>query len=242
MSEWRHGEPTLALSGGDVHVWRVDLGGESGTPTARRAALLSPDERARADRFRLERDRRRFVLARSAARLVLAAYLDAPPEALRFDYGPRGKPSLAPPFSPLAFNVSHSDDLALIAVRERGPLGVDIERVRPDIGGDEIAERFFCPAERAWLRALAPAHRPEGFFCLWTRKESYIKGLGEGVWHELTSFDVSQSPPDPVRQGAGAQTSHPWFVHDLAPGDGFRAALAVEGSGGRVLTWQMSAT
>ncbi len=170
--------------------------------------------------------------------MILGDYLGVAPDLLRFDYGPHGKPALAPNFYALSFNVSHSDDLALIAVREAGALGVDVERVRPDIGGDEIAARFFCPAERAWLNSLPREHRSVGFFCLWTRKEAYIKGLGSGLWHDLNAFDVSQSPPHPVLHRDPDNAVPQWYVHDLAPGDGYRAALAVEGPGGQVRLWQ----
>lgn len=222
------------LGCGDIHVWRVSLAGDEALCAAR-AALLSPDERARADRFRLARDRRRSILARSALRLILADYLSAVPDALCFAYGPHGKPALSGAFAPLSFNVSHSDDLALIAVSEGGSVGVDIERIRADVEGSEIAERFFCPAERAWLQSLPRAHRPDGFFTLWTRKEAYIKARGSGLWHDLQAFDVSQSPPLAVKMDdRGSETS--WYIQDLTLEAGFAGALAVEGVIGRILS------
>lgn len=224
------------LGSGDIHVWRVSLEGEEALCAARES-LLSPDERARADRFRMARDRRRSILARSALRIILARSLNVEPSALRFEYGPHGKPALSGPAAPLSFNVSHSDDLALIAVREGGPIGVDIERIRADMGGDEIAERFFCPAERAWLLSLPSDQRPDGFFTLWTRKEAYIKARGSGLWHDLHAFDVSQSPPLPV-QGTG--TEQRWFICDLPLETDYAAALAGEGPITGVMLRQLS--
>lgn len=183
----------------------------------------------------MARDRHRYVRARGALRTILGTYLNAAPTDLRFDYGPHGKPGLSSSFAPLSFNVSHSEDLALIAVRRGGPLGVDVECVRGD-GGLEIAERFFCPAERAWLLALPREQRPEGFFIVWTRKEAYIKARGSGLWHDLAGFDVSQAPSRPVRHTNADGQTGPWFVQDLAPGPGYAAALAVEGGAGRVRT------
>lgn len=182
----------------------------------------------------MERDRNRYIRARGALRLLLGDCLGAAPESLRFAYGPLGKPALAAPAIPLHFNVSHAGDLALIAVCQGRPVGVDVEQIRLDYGGEAIAERFFSPGERAWLLRLPPSQQTTGFFRLWTRKEAYLKARGEGIWRDLAGFDVSQSPPEPVWPDGA------WFLHDLAPAPGYCAAVAVEGPFGPVRTWGYS--
>ncbi len=222
------------LTPGTVQVWRVFLE-TSGERLSVADDLLSPDERARAARFRRPQDARRFCRARVALRVILGQALGEDPAGLRFDYGPQGKPVLATDSS-LAFNVSHSGELALVALCLGGEVGVDIERVRDDFSGDAIAERFFCAAELSWLRGLPADRRQDGFFRLWTRKEAFLKARGEGIWHELDRFDVSPSPPQPIVVPGAEETL--WYVHDLDPGGGCRAALAVEGCINDITTWQ----
>ena len=152
-------------------------------------ALLSQDERARAERFHFARDRSRFILGRAALRQVLAARTGEAPERLRFIYGDRGKPSLAE--SGLAFNASGSQGLVAVAVAERGALGVDVERPRPNADWPAIARRFFAPLEQEELFALPEAHQEEGFLRLWTLKEAVIKFTGRGLGQGLESFAVS---------------------------------------------------
>ena len=221
----------------EVHVWRVPLDAPA-SEVAHHAALLTADERARAERFFFDVHRRRFTVARGALRRVLGRYLDARPEALRFDYGPQGKPSLRRPAgTSLRFNVSHSGALALIAVTAERALGVDVERVDPKRAAVNIAERFFAPEEVAVFRSLPPEQREEGFFNAWTRKEAYMKATGRGLTLGLDRFVVT------LRPGAAAALVstawHPpdaarWTMRALDPGPGYAAALAVEGDAWRL--------
>ena len=139
----------------------------------------SGNERERAARFHFQKDRDHFVAARGILRLILGHYLDQPPEQLRFSYGPFGKPSLAGEADgqQLQFNVSHARGLALYAFARGRALGIDIEYVRADLAGDEIAERFFSRQEVSALRALPENARTHAFFNCWTRKEAYM-----GLW------------------------------------------------------------
>jgi 4'-phosphopantetheinyl transferase len=133
------------------------------------AMLLSTDERVRAARFRLARDRRRFIVARATLRRLLAARLSSRPESIELAYGPHGKPRLRA--GELRFNVSHSEDLALYAFSRRREVGVDIEAVREVPEADRIAPDWFSPAD----------YRRFGFLGCWTRREALAKGLGRGV-------------------------------------------------------------
>ena len=167
------------LGQGRVHVWTVALDGPAERP-GRLGACLSPDETTRARRFHFEVHRRRFTVARGALRHLLGAYLRRSPESLVFRYGHRGKPEL-PEAPELSFNLSHSEERALLAVSHVAALGVDIERLRPMDDMEAIARRFFSPPEHAALMALAPGERVAGFFRCWTRKEAYLKAVGEGL-------------------------------------------------------------
>lgn len=150
--------------------------------------VLAADEFERAARFRFERDRARFVARRAQLRHVLASYTDCPPQALRFTVGRFGKPALVE-HRHLAFSTSSSGDDAVVAVGAvgSGELGVDLERVGPHSGpGDlrDVAERFFAAGEIGQLRS------PADFYRCWSRKEAYVKAIGQGLSFPLDSFAV----------------------------------------------------
>jgi 4'-phosphopantetheinyl transferase len=184
----------------DVDVWATAL---DRAPAAleRLRAILTDEETARAARFHFARDARRFVVARATLREVLAAYLGVVPRDVRFAYGPRDKPALAPPLdaSGVQFNVSHSGEIALYAVALHRRVGVDVEQVRALDDLTALARRNFSPAECAALFALPAAQYPLAFFACWTRKEAYIKALGDGLSHPLDAFTVSFAAGAPAR-------------------------------------------
>lgn len=183
----------------DLDLWRVDLEATA-EAESRWQALLSEDEKARAQRFHFDRDRRHFSAARGLLRIVLAGYLGAQPQALRFRYLEKGKPELAEPSgaSALTFNVSHSGGVALFGVTQGRPVGVDVEKIREDFDTEAIARRFFSAREQEQLAALPQDQRHRAFFRCWTLKESFIKALGEGLSHPLHQFDVTLDSQSPI--------------------------------------------
>ena len=160
---------------------------------------LSPDERERADRFVFARDRDRFVAGRAFLRLLLAQYLGCEPRALRFRYGPNGKPALADERSDLHFNLAHSGALAVCALARGSELGVDLERLRPIRDAEGVVRSAFSPREVARLESLPETARLRAFYEGWTRKEAFLKALGHGLARPLDSFDVTLGPGEPPR-------------------------------------------
>lgn len=159
--DWRTASAPPPWTPATGHLWRIDLRGASQTLETWRA-YLSPDEAARADRFTSPRESRRFIVARGALRAILARYLGVAPADLRFEYGPAGKPRLAgPPTSP-RFNLSHCEDMAIVAVSPDVDVGVDLERVRFRAAALDIAERYWTPEELAACRFVRAQIRPEG--------------------------------------------------------------------------------
>jgi 4'-phosphopantetheinyl transferase len=151
-----------------ANTWPVDLW----TIPLRepRPALLSEDEAERASRFRFEEDRVRWTRARSALRTILSRYAGDAPEALRFVYGAHGKPALSLA-ADIEFNLSHAGDWALIAVAKSVPVGVDIERRRPNI---DMA---------ALLRRLGETVLPDtDLYKAWTRREARSKAAGGALF------------------------------------------------------------
>lgn len=206
-----------------VHVWRVDLDADA-RPDAEREALCSPEEGARAALYATSLLRRRFKARRAALRTILGRYLAVAPADLRFAAGVSGKPALAGPAaaSDIRFNASGSGRLALVAVTRSREVGVDIEKVRPDIDMERIARQFFTPADAHLLRSLEPAARIETFFNCWCRTEALLKAAGVGLGAE----PGLSAPPEEL----GA-----WSVSSIDIDPGFVAALAVEGPVGRIV-------
>lgn len=212
-----------------AHVWRVPL---RSLDARELHDLLSPDEQARAARFLRDRDAHAYVVAHGTLRRVLARYHGATPNALTFIAGPFGKPALDAPESKLEFNLSHSGDLALIAVSRRGSVGVDVERWDRHIEHLDLAEHFFSPAERTALRLLEHELEAttEGFFNAWTRKEAYLKATGEGITHGLHHFDVSLTPGEPAMLLADRRdplATSRWRLSAIAPGVDYAGAIVV---------------
>jgi 4'-phosphopantetheinyl transferase len=230
------------MDGDDVHVWRIDLK-QTESNTRSLARLLNEDETSRAGRFYFPKHRDRFIVARGVLRLILGRYLEADPAQLRFSYSPYGKPSLRGKYSAseLQFNLAHSHEAAVYAFTLRRQIGIDIEYMRADTSGDEIAERFFAATEVAALLALPPEQRTAAFFNCWTRKEAYIKARGEGLSFPLGDFAVSLAPGEPAALlsvvGAPQETSR-WSLRELTPGVGYVAAIAVEGHQWRLKHWE----
>jgi 4'-phosphopantetheinyl transferase len=215
---------------------RLDVGEAE---RARLSAWLSADERARAERFRFDRDRHRFVACRARLRELLGGSLEVAPEQVAFDYGPHGKPVLAGKLgaSGLRFNLSHAGERAAVALAYGCEVGVDIEQVGALPDAAQLAERFFAAAEIRALRELEPTDRIAGFFRCWTRKEAYLKALGDGLGRPLDGFAVSVGADEPARLvhvSGDPRESDRWTLHALAPDAAFVGAVAVEGRGSRL--------
>jgi len=197
--------------------------------------LLSADEVARAERFRFERDRDRYVVGRASLRRLLGSYLDASPESLRFSYSRHRKPALSEPRTSLSFNLSHSDDLALYAVCLDAEIGIDIERFRPEPSRDRVPEHFFSPGEVETLRSLTEAAQSAAFLRCWTRKEAFLKARGDGLTLQLDSFDVTLTDhehPRLLRTAWDPDEAASWSLHDLTGSfPGYVASMAVRGTG-----------
>ena len=220
----------LQLQSNEVHIWLADLDQHSADSLK---SLLAEDEIVRAERFHFEKDRRHYTVARAWLRKLLAAYLGTTARELRFNYAEKGKPSLeGAENSLLNFNLAHSHGKGIYAFSRGRELGIDLEFLREDFGGEEIAERFFSPGEIAALRSVPADLTKQAFFNCWTRKEAYIKARGEGLSMPLDVFDVSLAPGEPaalLRNHKEPAEVGRWSMQSLSVADGYVAALVVEG-------------
>jgi 4'-phosphopantetheinyl transferase len=203
----------------------------SHTEIAEFASLLSPTEIDRAQRFRFPALSERFVADHGRLRLLLAAYLEADPQGLRFAENEQGKPRLLHgPDCRLRFNMSHTRGLTMIALCLDAELGVDIEAVRQVEDRDDIAAMYFSSSESLALGAYPEPERDAAFLRCWTRKEAYMKARGEGLSLPLDQFAVSLSVQKAALVSCDWDEQEPrrWMLEHLEPGPGYIGALAVE--------------
>jgi len=216
----------------EVHVWRIDLAAGAGSPTA--ATLLSSDERERAARLLCEHKRARFIAGRSALRRLLGNYLGAAPQTLVFRYGPHGKPALVTGASEtvLTFNFSHSEDLALLAVTTDREIGIDIEYRHRDISVAPFARHILSENEAAALQRLPEEQHQQALLTAWTRKEAYVKALGEGLARSLKSFSAGIADDEPAvrRLEDASGEPHTWKFTPLVVHPDYLACVAAPGS------------
>lgn len=230
----------LTLGADEVHLWHAALDAHS---VAGLQPLLSEDEILRSHRFHFAQDRNHFTVARGLLRKLLSTYLGIDPNQLRLLYGEKGKPFLAESHtSPISFNLAHSGGLAIYAFSQSRELGVDLEFIREDLAGEEIAERFFSRREIGALQTLPVELRKHAFFNCWTRKEAYIKARGEGLSMPLDQFDVSLAPGEPaalLKNHADEAEVARWEMRSIPVAPGYVAALVVEGHDWKLKTFSL---
>jgi len=222
--------PSLPADG-EVHVWSCDLH----HMPADGAAWLDAGERQRAQRLQHDVHRRRFIAAHAWMRRILGLYLRQPPQSLRWATGPLGKPALASaaPIAALHFNLSHTEDKALLAVSRTAAVGIDIEAIRPCVADAALRCAVLTASEHEALLRLPGTEHDAAFYRCWTRKEAWLKALGLGLSIEPCTLHVGLA-------AACQRVRWPGMPHALtltalpAPA-GHAAALAVEGGLRRVV-------
>ena len=227
------GIEVAALGQDDVHVRIASL-------DCRQSELkffestLAEDEINRAKRFHFQKDRERFVAGRGLLRVILSSYAGVPPGEIIFTYGSHGKPGLPRQDGrpAIEFNLAHSGGTAIYAITQDRPVGVDIESMKDEFPLESVAEHFFSTVEVAALRSLPKHLRRIAFFKCWTRKEAFIKALGDGLSCPLSDFDVSLMPGEPARllqvRRASEEASR-WCMEDIESVPGCAGALVVAG-------------
>ena len=243
--DWPVSNRPPSLSENDVHVWAAAL---DVAPDVRYklAKILADEERQRAERFKFDKHRNRFIAARGFMRVMLGRYLQSAPEQIEFAYSDRGKPMLSQGFADtLQFNLAHSGDLALLAISPNGPIGVDVECIRTIKDADGLVARFFSSRENALFQKLSDDQKPGAFFNLWTRKEALLKATGEGIAGPLSEVEVSFLPGEPARLlaiGGDPEKAAQWTLRELKPAAGFIGALAAPSRDIHLREWRFSDT
>lgn len=212
-----------------VHIWAIPTKVPSAV-VAECEKYLTPEEVTRAAHFGLDGPRHTFIVARGFLRSLLGKYLAADPRGISIAYTSKGKPVL-PLETRINFNVTHSCAMAAIAFALDCRIGIDLEEIRPLPGLEDIAKRFFCSAEAAEILSCLARERECSFFRCWTRKEAYIKAVGEGLHIPLNSFRVTVKPNDSasfIHLGGDAKAAEAWTLHDINLASDCAAAVAYE--------------
>jgi 4'-phosphopantetheinyl transferase len=236
---WSPAAPGKPLQANEVHIWRAHLDLDSPIQDLQ-SASLSLEERERAARFAFDKDRKQFILTRMILRQLLGGYLGESPGRVLIETLKYGKPTLtaAAKIPSLRFNLSHSHGLALFAFSLEQEIGVDLEMIRPPVALDGIENIYFSAREREELAALPSELRAEGFFLGWTRKEAYVKALGEGLLSAPEAAEVSLTP-DRVSSLCSSDRQR-WSLYSLCPEAGFVGAFVVEGRNHLIRYWNLN--
>lgn len=219
----------------EIHIWSANL---VITPEQEnnKMALLSMDEREKALRFHFPIHRQRYIAARSTLREILSFYLTSAPQDIVFSYSKNEKPLLLiPRESPLQFNLSHSDDLAIYALTLHHPIGIDVEKIKESYHPG-IAERFFSSQENNELMRLPVKDRIIGFYRIWSRKEAIIKATGKGLSTPLSAFSVSATDK---YETIVLNQDERWSLFPLFIQNGYQAAVATYQSVKKIRYWSL---
>lgn len=224
--------PDAPPSGNELQVWGMTLS-DPPLPVAELREYLSADEIARVERLRQSRDRDRAIIARGGLRAILGTQLGVHPASLAFRYSEKGKPALdmGEDHPPVSFSVSHSGEWVLIAVAAEHRVGADVEALRPIPGFGQIVDRYFAPVECAAIGGVPEERRLDAFFCCWTRKEAYVKALGDGISFGFSRFAVAVDADDTpaiLEIEGSADAAAGWTVWSGEPAPGYAAAVAID--------------
>lgn len=153
-------------------------------------SVLSAEEQEKAKKFHLLDDQKKYVISHGVMRQLLASYIPCNPRDIRYHFNAFGKPELAFPSEQIYFNLSHSEQLAALAVAS-SPVGVDIEQVKPLDDYLSLTRHFLSANEHKYFEQLAVIDQQIAFYRAWTRKEAYIKVIGMGLSYPIEQVTIS---------------------------------------------------
>jgi 4'-phosphopantetheinyl transferase len=220
---------TLPAPDSAIALWLCPLDCSSDESRALERTL-SPAEIERADRFGTPALRSRWVAGRAALRRLLGATLGVDPAAVQLRRGTRGRPEIAAEHA-LDFNVSHTDNVALIGIAAGLPpgarIGVDVEREDRAVNADGLARKFMSARERAAMAPLDEEARRRHFLRLWTCKEAMSKATGDALSAPFRDIDVSLDRGPHLLAGPPPYVTGRWRLVSAAVPAGLIATIAI---------------
>jgi 4'-phosphopantetheinyl transferase len=175
-------------------------------------------------------------------RKALSHVLNQSPADFKFDYTKARKPFLSEKLNgqDISFNVSHSHGQALVAISPGRQLGIDIEKIRPDVDYEKLAKRFFSAAEHEALMHCPVEDQVRAFFATWTRKEAFVKAVGKGIAFGLSEFDVNIDPREPPKMQAtrwDANDVNKWHMASIETKNDYMASVVADGGEFQLRLW-----
>lgn len=221
----------LVLQDNEVHLWILRL--DNFYAYAEEfLSILSPDENIRSQRYHFYKDNRNFLVSRGILRKLLASYLKTTPEEIRFNYNPYGKPYINQDLNGhnLMFNISHSGLVVLLGFTLDRQIGLDVEYHSEQLNDFHFCKSFFSSREYHDLFSLPEDSRRKAFYNCWTRKEAFIKAIGEGLSFPLNEFDVSiTSPAELLEMRQNPEEKCRWSMLDIGIDESYSAAMVIDG-------------
>lgn len=228
--------PPPSTNRDDVRVWHADVTTLAGDPqiAARTIASLPDADRARAAKYRLDRDRAMFVGGRVMARTLIGDALGVDRDGWELREGDRGRPEIASPVTPLRFNLAHSAGLVVCAIAHGRDVGVDVEDLHRVTLDPRLVRRYCAPAEAEDIEAQGDRWR-DRFLTYWTLKEAYLKARGLGIAVPLAEVCFTLEPQIRIAfLGSLAGTNADWTFHLQRLTPRHIVAVAAEGEQVRV--------
>jgi 4'-phosphopantetheinyl transferase len=224
-------KPLIEIVSEEVHVWGFLLDVDVAELT-HASHYLSGDEQERVNRLVSERHRQQFMVAHAVLRVVLSRYCGQRPQELVIQKTSAGKPFLTDSTA-IRFNLTHSHGRALIAIAKDREVGIDLEKLRPEVDVVGLAKRFLSGQDQAFIEAAGPERRHERFLQVWVAREAVFKAAGKGITFPLHRDHVALSSDEKegclIRGEGGSEgTNMPIRFLPLEPG--WVGAVAAEGT------------
>lgn len=240
---WSPPPRQLDLDDSQVHVWKFSLNIPE-KELEEYFEILDSSEQQRANRRIRPQDANHFIAAHGGTRFILAKYLNQSAKDISFKETEKGKPFLDTRNvqSRIQFNLTHSAEMALLAVSQFRPVGVDIEYLKRKSSTIDLAKRFFSEREFQWLKQLPEVELKLNFLQAWTRKEALLKATGKGLSGGLDRYTVACQNYQPgVKQRLKDDgLDKELYVSDLPRSTDYVAAVACIGDDNwQVRCWEL---
>ncbi|MEO6695102.1 MAG: 4'-phosphopantetheinyl transferase superfamily protein [Ignavibacteria bacterium] len=219
----------------EIHVYKIRFD-KSEDEISRLTNLLSDDELEKAKKYKFKKLSDNYITARGTLRKILGRYLKVLPSIPQISYKEKGKPFIKN--DDIKFNLAHTKDIAVYAFTKSDEIGIDVERIREMPDALQIANRFFSLDEYIALKEINNEQMNYTFFNCWTRKESFIKAIGEGLTYPLENFSVSSKPGDEPRilwlKNKENEVNH-WALHNVEIGNEHIASLSIRNKNKKIV-------
>lgn len=230
-------EKHVSLKEDQIHLWVLKFS-EYPFDKIQYEKLLDDSEIERMNNFKFDKDKKTYAITRSTLRVLLSRYIDIEPTDVTFYCNDYGKPFLGNANKDIQFNVSHSGNYGLIAITEKSPVGVDIEKINPDFASIEIAKKYYSQTENELLNNENSKDKIKVFFNIWSRKEAYIKCFGEGLSIPLNEFSISTDSNNPTILNYHKKSEY-GFLYNLDIDPSYSSALMVLGKEKRIKIFKL---